>query len=314
MTECSPNTPMPAQKPRYIGRFAPSPTGPLHLGSLFTAVASWLHARQLGGQWLVRIEDLDPPREQAGASEQILETLQQWGLESDGPILRQSQRLALYEQALQTLLAQHQAYACSCSRKQIASAELAGPEGWRYNGHCRQHPADTKRQHSIRLDSRGETITFVDELQGPHTENPEQLYGDFSLKRADGFIAYQLAVVVDDAAQGVSHVVRGIDLLSSTSRQIRLQQTLQLPTPQYCHLPVIVEANGQKLSKQNLAEPISTHYHTETMQLILKLLGLNLPNSLKNSTAPALLEWAIQHWEPTGLKNKNSLNLPSYRR
>lgn len=309
--ECSPQATMPVRKPHYIGRFAPSPTGPLHLGSLFTAVASWLHARQHGGQWLIRIEDLDPPREQAGASQHILETLHQWGLESDGTIMRQSQRLPAYEQALQSLLSKHQAYACGCSRKQIASAQLEGPEGWRYNGHCRHNPADTTKQHSIRLDSRGEPITFVDELQGPQTESPEQLYGDFALKRADGFIAYQLAVVVDDAAQGVSHVVRGIDLLSSTSRQIRLQQCMQLPTPQYCHLPVIVAANGQKLSKQNLATPVSQYYQTNTMQLILNLLGLSLPSSLRDSSAPTVLEWAVEHWQATALEKISSLKMAS---
>lgn len=309
MTECSPSSTQTAVLTSpYVGRFAPSPSGPLHLGSLAAAVISWLHARQHQGQWLVRMEDLDPPREPEGTAEHILETLHNWGLNSDLPVLFQSQRLQAYQQALDTLLSKQQAYACNCSRKQVAAMGLVSPEGWRYNGHCRTHPADPNKQHCIRLDSRGDKLSFTDELQGLQEDNPEQRYGDFVLKRADGLFAYQLASVLDDAYQGVTHVVRGIDLLSSTSRQIRLQQSLGLPSVSYCHFPVLIAANGQKLSKQNLAPGIPAQYSAKTLCLVLRLIGLTVPNALQNANAATLLDWAIEHWQADGLQSKSEIN------
>lgn len=306
MTECSTSPPT-KQSLGYIGRFAPSPTGLLHYGSLLTAVASWLHARQHQGQWIIRIEDLDPPREQAGASDAIIRTLANWGMESDQTIWFQSQRLDSYQQQIESLLKNQKAYRCYCSRKQVAAARLTGPEGYRYNGHCRQISGDLAQQHSIRFNCSGPDISFIDELQGHITENPEQLYGDFPIKRADGYIAYQLATVMDDAAQHISHVVRGIDLLSSTSRQIGLQKSLNFSTPGYCHLPVVINAKGQKLSKQTFATPVGEHYSANTLTKVLNQLGLDVPNDMTNADASTLLNWAIAHWNVSNLAGKKSL-------
>lgn len=311
MNDCSPSIPTntnPANSGAdYIGRFAPSPTGLLHFGSLLTAVGSWLHARQHGGQWIIRIEDLDPPREQAGASDAIIRTLANWGMESDQAIWFQSQRLHHYQGYIEQLLDSQKAYRCYCSRKQVATAGLKGPEGWRYNGRCRSRTEQLNQQHCIRFDSRGEDINLDDELQASCTENPEQLYGDFPIQRADGYIAYQLATVVDDQAQHISHVVRGIDLLSSTSRQIRLQQTLGFNTPKYCHLPVVVNDDDQKLSKQTYAQPISEDYEPGTLISVLKLLGANPPKDLQDCDAATLLAWGKDHWKPAELSGKKTL-------
>ena len=291
----------------YIGRFAPSPTGKLHLGSLFAAVASWLHAKQHQGQWLVRMEDLDPPREEPGAADHILQTLKAWGLESDAPVLFQSHRHQAYQSVITQLLASGLAYRCSCSRKQVAAAGLQGPEGWRYNGHCRTQLASENTQHCIRLNTKDLEVTFDDELQGLRRENPEQLFGDFPIRRADGFYAYQLAVVLDDAAQGVTHVVRGIDIMSSTSRQIALQQRLGLQQPQYCHLPVLSGDNGQKLSKQNLATPIPQDYDPALMLWVLEALGMKPPQFLHKEKPQAALIWATEHWQPRQLLRTESI-------
>lgn len=311
MMECSTATANSTDKNSgaYIGRFAPSPTGPLHLGSIYAALGSYLHARAHGGQWLIRIEDLDPPREQAGASEHILQTLKNWGLESDQAVLFQSQRLGAYQDYAQQLLAEAQAYPCSCSRKQVQAMGQTSPEGWRYNGHCRTKPADTSQQYCLRLDSRGHSVRFEDELQGWQEDNPEQLYGDFVIRRADGFFAYQLAVVVDDAFQNISHIVRGIDLMSSTSRQIRLQQKLQLPQPQYCHLPVLTDQTGQKLSKQNHAEAIASEYQGRQMLWLLAALGLSPPASLASAPADSALQWAVEHWQTQKLASRQQITV-----
>lgn len=313
MPDCST---APLNSAPYVGRFAPSPTGKLHLGSLFTAVASWLHAKSHQGSWLVRMEDLDPPREEPGAAEHILETLHNWGLESDGPVRFQSQRLAHYQALTQQLLDSGQAYRCYCSRKQIAAAGLSSPEGWRYNGHCKQHPQTRPaQQHSVRLncqlDAKQAQIAFNDELQGYQANNPEALYGDFPIKRADGFFAYQLAVVADDFSQGVTHVVRGIDLMHSTTRQIRLQNALGYPTPQYCHLPVLIGADGQKLSKQNLAKPIPQQYDAQTMLWVLNTLGIKAPHDAATQNPKQLLNWAISHWQTESLSNITELAIAS---
>lgn len=296
----------------YIGRFAPSPTGLLHFGSLLTAVASWLQARQQNGQWIIRIEDLDPPREQAGASDTIIRTLANWGMESDQTIWFQSERLAHYQSHIEHLLDSHQAYRCYCSRKEVATAGLESPEGWRYNGHCRDHnqkpEQKTEQQHCIRFDSRGDEIQFNDELQGSFSENPEQLFGDFPIQRADGYIAYQLATVVDDHAQGISHIVRGIDLLSSTSRQIRLQQALQFARPEYCHLPIVLNSDGQKLSKQTHAPEISETYSASTLIAALRQLKIAVPENFNNCPAQELLDWAKDQWKPLDLIGKKTIN------
>jgi len=250
----------------YAGRFAPSPTGLLHAGSLVAALASWLDARAHQGRWLVRIEDVDTPRCIPGAGEQILQQLAICGLVPDGPVLWQSQRGDLYQQALDRLIAQGLAYPCGCSRKDIEAAQTSPTERHHaqvYPGTCREglngKPARAWRLNvqAVR-EARGlHAITrWTDRRLGEQAEDVAQAVGDFVLRRADGLWAYQLAVVVDDAAQGVTDVVRGEDLADNTARQIMLQQALGLPTPRYMHTPLVLGANGEKLSKQNGAQAL----------------------------------------------------------
>ena len=228
--------------PHYIGRFAPSPTGLLHIGSLLTAIASYADARAHGGQWLLRMEDLDPPREMAGAADNILFTLEQFGFEWDGAVAYQSQRHALYRAALGSLKTAGLAYPCYCSRKDWHAAAQMGVDGFVYNGACRPNNVfrlhqNTRKTPAWRMMVRDETIAFEDEIVGHYAQNLAHDIGDFVLLRADGYWAYQLAVVVDDAAQGITHIVRGQDLLVSTPRQMYLQRSLKMPTPHYAHLP-----------------------------------------------------------------------------
>jgi glutamyl-Q tRNA(Asp) synthetase len=239
----------------YLGRFAPSPTGALHFGSLVAALASWLDARAANGRWLVRIEDLDTPRAQAGATDDILRTLAGLGLEWDGTVAYQSQRLALYERALETLC--QYTYWCACSRREIADSSLglAADGAQIYPGTCRDGIRSSRQPRALRMRASG-LVTFEDRVQGGQQQLLERDLGDFVLRRADGPFAYQLAVVVDDADQGVTNVVRGADLLDSTPRQIYLQRLLGYPQPQYLHIPAAVNAAGEKLSKQTGALPI----------------------------------------------------------
>ncbi len=231
-----PSTPL---APSYRGRFAPSPTGLLHAGSLTTAVGSYLQARSQGGEWLLRIEDLDPPREMPGASAAILRTLEAFGFAWDGPVVRQSQRLDAYQQALDQLIAQQRAYPCACTRREIALAGHPGLDGVVYPGTCRAGLPAGRHGRAWRLRVPAGRICFEDGLHGRIEQDVSACVGDYVLKRADGLFAYQLAVVVDDAWQGVNAVVRGADLLDSTTRQIVLQQALGVPTPSYMHLPVL---------------------------------------------------------------------------
>ncbi len=255
-----------AASERYVGRFAPSPTGLLHAGSLVAALASWLDARAHGGAWLVRIEDLDTPRNVAGATDAIVAQLDRLGLRADGAIVRQSERTALYEAALQRLVAVGRAYPCACSRRDLALAAAAPAgdvaSGERvYPGTCR-NGLGGKAARSIRLrvesspGSGDAVVAWHDRRLGAQQEDVARAVGDFVLQRADGVFAYQLAVVVDDAAQGVTDVVRGEDLAASTARQIVLQRALGLPTPRYLHVPLVVGPDGSKLSKQTGAQPL----------------------------------------------------------
>jgi glutamyl-Q tRNA(Asp) synthetase len=250
-----------------IGRFAPSPSGPLHFGSLVAALASWLDARAAGGRWLVRVEDLDRPRVQPGAADDILRTLERLGLYWDGAVAFQSRRIAFYERALARL---RSTYPCGCSRREIAdsSVNLAADGAQVYPGTCRAGlPAGrTARAERVRVEGN---ISFADRVQGILTQDLEREVGDFVLRRADGQFAYQLAVVVDDADQAITDVVRGADLLDSTPRQIYLQRLLGLPTPRYLHVPVAVDASGEKLSKHAGARPIDRH----DLQRALRFLG-----------------------------------------
>jgi len=240
----------------YVGRFAPSPTGPLHFGSLVAAFASYMEARTAKGRWLLRIEDLDRPREQPGAVDQILRALERLGFEWDGPVLWQSARLERYRAVLEDLSRRGFAYPCGCSRKELEDSVLAIDGSRIYPGTCRNGLAPGKSPRAVRLRTHAAPIGFDDLIQGPVQQRVERAVGDFVLRRADGVYAYQLAVVVDDLDQGVTDVVRGADLLDSTARQIHLQRILGARTPRYAHVPVAVDAAGQKLSKQTGAMPI----------------------------------------------------------
>jgi len=255
----------------YVGRFAPSPTGPLHFGSLVAALASWLDARAAEGRWLVRIEDLDPPRAVPGAADEILRTLDRLGLGWDGPVLYQSRRSASYEAALESL----DTYWCGCTRREIADSSIGrATDGAQiYPGTCRTGLAPGKTPRALRLRTGGEEIAFTDRVQGPQRQILEREIGDFVLLRADGQFAYQLAVVVDDAEQGVTDVVRGADLLDSTPRQIFLQRLLGYPMPRYLHVPAAVNEAGEKLSKQTGALPVDIERKAEELARALTFLG-----------------------------------------
>ena len=260
-----------SEQRHYRGRFAPSPTGPLHLGSALAALASWLDARAHGGLWLVRMEDLDPPREQPGADRLILDLLDAIGLRSDTAVFYQSHRSGAYAQAVAQLLDAGMAFECRCSR-----SDLAASEGL-HRGPCRESAANAERTPAIRLRVPDVEIEFDDRIQGRQRQNLCRDVGDFVLRRADGPYAYQLAVVVDDAAQQITDIVRGADLLDSTPRQIYLQQCLGLPTPRYAHLPVLLGADGQKLSKQNLAPALSPDEFRQQLPRIAAWLGQPVP-------------------------------------
>ncbi|MBU3693795.1 MAG: tRNA glutamyl-Q(34) synthetase GluQRS [Rhodocyclaceae bacterium] len=277
--------------PRYIGRFAPSPTGPLHAGSMLTALASWLDARAAGGAWHLRIEDLDPPRCVPAAEAQILDTLAGWGLHQDGPLVRQSTRTAAYEAALARLGAQ--LYPCACSRREIADSSVHGIDGPVYPGTCRAG-LEGRAARALRVRVADADITVDDRLQGAIRQNLARDTGDFVVRRADGLFAYQLAVVVDDAELGVTDIVRGADLLDSTPRQVHLQRLLGVPTPRYLHLPVLVNADGEKLSKQTLAQPVSAADVDALLDPLLAQLG---QPATGGGALERRLARAVQHWD-----------------
>ncbi|OGS92431.1 MAG: tRNA glutamyl-Q(34) synthetase GluQRS [Gallionellales bacterium GWA2_60_18] len=321
----------------YRGRFAPSPTGPLHFGSLAAAVGSYLDARHHHGTWLVRMEDLDVPRCVPGAAEDILRTLDAFGLHSDEPILYQSQRTAAYEEALQRLKDSGAAYPCCCTRREIADSALHGIEGPVYPGTCRNGIPTGREGRAWRvrtdlpsplggegLGERGDcgislpsphpspckgegVVAFDDALQGHLTQHLETDIGDFVVKRADGLFAYQLAVVVDDAFQHITHVVRGADLLHSTPRQLWLQRLLGLSTPHYLHLPIAVNAQGEKLSKQTLAPAITTDEVVATLISVLDFLRQQPPAELLQGSIEEVLDWAAHNWQPERMKGCRQL-------
>ncbi len=278
----------------YRGRFAPSPTGLLHAGSLTTAVGSYLHARSQGGQWQLRIEDLDPPREVPGAADAILRTLEALGFTWDGPVIWQSQRLTAYQDALDALIASGHAYPCACTRREIALAGYPGVDGVVYPGTCRNGLAAGKAGRAWRLHVPAGEVMFMDGHYGAQRQDVAHQVGDYVLKRADGLFAYQLAVVVDDAWQGISEVVRGADLLDSTPRQIVLQRALNAPTPRYTHLPLLVNAAGEKLSKQTLAPAIRPDQAADELRLALTRLNHVPPADCQG--LDELWGWALAHW------------------
>jgi glutamyl-Q tRNA(Asp) synthetase len=282
----------------YIGRFAPSPTGPLHFGSLLAALASYLEARAAGGRWLVRMEDLDPPREVPGAADAILRTLAAYDFHWDGPVLYQSQRAEAYHEAIARLRRAGLAYDCGCTRKEIRAVAAAAGAGGVYPGTCRGGLPPGKSPRAVRLRTYPECIDFADAVQGRSGQVLASEVGDFVVRRADGLFAYQLAVVVDDAAQGVTHVVRGADLLDSTPRQIYLLRCLGLAVPRYTHIPVAASPEGLKLSKQTQAPPLPDDDPVPALVRALAFLGQPLPPRAERMSLAAFWEWAMEVWDP----------------
>jgi len=285
--------------PPYRGRFAPSPTGALHLGSLCTAVASWIDARAAGGAWYLRIEDIDPPREVPGADTAILQCLEAHDLSWDGPVLFQSQRSEVYAAALGQLRRDGLTYPCACTRRALRA------QGGPYPGTCRARPAPPAGPHAIRFRVPEEPICFEDRLHRRQCESLPIGSGDFILKRRDGLWAYQLAVVVDDAAQGITDIVRGEDLLSSTARQIALQRALAYPTPSYLHLPLVVDAAGQKWAKQTGAPALDNAQARSNLHRALTLLGLQ---SDPQAPCHRQLDEGVRQW-PAITLHKGPLSL-----
>lgn len=283
---------MTEQSPPYVGRFAPSPTGPLHFGSLVAAVASYCDARAAGGRWLLRMEDIDPPREMKGAADLILRQMEAYGFEWDGDVLFQHSRSTAYEAALQQLEKQGDIFWCRCSR-----AELSRLGSNAYPGICRGFTTP-RDDAAIRLRVAKGVTRFHDAVFGAQSENVREKTGDFILRRRDGLFSYQLAVVVDDAAQGITHVVRGADLLDNTARQIVLQEKLGFPALNYCHLPLALHADGSKLSKQTHATALPLPASTEMLRQALRFLHQPPPDSSEGLTPAALLHHAVAHWQP----------------
>lgn len=281
----------------YRGRFAPSPTGPLHFGSLVAAVGSFLEARVRGGEWLLRIEDVDEPRCSRGVADAMLATLEAFGFAWDGVVMWQSARKPRYAELLEQLKRDGLAYPCACTRRELADSALAPDGAHVYPGICRNGLPPGKAARAWRLRVDDARIAFDDAIQGRVAQQLARDVGDFVLLRADGYFAYQLAVVADDADQGITHVVRGADLLDSTPRQIHLQRCLGLPTPEYAHLPVVLNAEGEKLSKQTLAAPIDAVSPAPTLHAALEFLGQSPPAALRTAEVGELWRWALDHWD-----------------
>ena len=291
---------MPTPAPAYTGRFAPTPSGYLHFGSLLAALASWLDARHVGGRWLLRMEDLDPPREMPGAQDAILRTLDSYGLHWDGPVLRQSERLPAYQACLEQLFRQGLAYACLCSRKTLEASRGI------YPGTCRNACHDPAGA-AIRLRVPELQYCFTDRVQGRFCQHLGRELGDFVIRRRDGLYAYQLAVVLDDAWQGVSDVVRGADLLDNTPRQLYLQELLGLPSPRYLHVPLIIQPDGHKLGKRYRSPPLSPEQASPLLLRALRALGQQPPADLQGATPGEILAWAKLHWDASAIPRSRTL-------
>lgn len=281
----------------YRGRFAPSPTGPLHAGSLVAALGSYLEARTNHGVWLVRIDDLDPLRVVRGSADEILRTLEACALEWDGGIVYQSTRGPAYHAAVHALRGAGRLYACACSRREIAEAGLFGIEGYVYPGTCRGGLPETRAARAWRLATDENAIAFDDAVQGRMEQTLARDVGDFVLYRADRVYAYHLAAALDDAEEAITHVVRGADLLDSTPRHIYLQRLLGLPTPHYAHLPILVNARGEKLSKQTHAPAVDRANTVPAMLDALRFLGQSPPADLARASAREVVRWAEAHWQ-----------------
>jgi glutamyl-Q tRNA(Asp) synthetase len=289
----------PGSRIGYIGRFAPSPTGELHFGSLLAALASYLEAQKSAGLWLVRMEDIDKPREVAGSAESIIVELARWGMCPAKAVLYQSRRIAAYQAACDRLVESDLAYWCGCSRGEIADSGI-------YPGTCSNGLPAGKKPRALRLRTPDQDIGFVDDVQGRLTQNLRRECGDFIIRRADGLFAYQLAVVVDDAYQQVTHVVRGADLLDSTPRQIWLQRCLGLPEPGYMHIPLVVQRDGRKLSKRIQSDPLRTLDCLQGLRLAMRCLGQNIPDLEWQDS----WNWIKEHWNPALIPRCRSRTLP----
>lgn len=297
--------------PAYCGRFAPSPTGELHLGSLLAATGSYLAACAVGGRWLVRMEDLDQDREVPGAADRILRTLEAFGFQWHGAVARQSQRTAYYEEAVESLQAAGRVFRCTCTRARLSGLPRTPGGEAIYPGTCRDAgvPPDVEASLRFHTGPAGRAIQVTDALQGPMAQDVAVEVGDFVIRRRDGFHAYQLAVVVDDASQQVTEVVRGCDLLDNTPRQVLLQQALGLPTPGYAHLPLLLEPDGAKLSKRARAVPLQASKAPETLHMALDLLGQSPPAELRRADVRALWAWAAENWDPAPLRGRRAIRL-----
>jgi glutamyl-Q tRNA(Asp) synthetase len=297
----------------YRGRFAPSPTGPLHFGSLVAAVGSYLEARARNGEWLVRIEDPDPPRVVPGAADEILRALEACHMLWDGPVVRQSERSDAYHSALHQLRERGVVYPCACSRREVADSAVMGIEGYVYRGSCRKGLPSGKRARAQRVYTHGALVVFEDAVQGRIEHDLEKEIGDFVLYRADGVYAYQLAVVIDDAGQNITDVVRGADLLASTPRQIHLQRLLGLATPRYIHLPVAVNEAGEKLSKQTLAAPVDPAQPVPALVGALAFLGQCPPPELRRASPTEFWDWALKNWDLARVPRVRTVPVPHVR-
>ena len=287
----------------YRGRFAPSPTGPLHFGSLLAAVASYLQAVVAGGEWLVRIEDIDPPREASGAAEQIITALRVHGFHWSGDILFQRHNLQRFEAVVESLIERRLAFACTCSRETVRETARPGPVGPIYPGTCRNKKFDDQNDHAIRMRAASQHVSFEDQLQGPVDCSLDRDIGDFVIRRKGGLIAYSLAVALDDHDQGITEIVRGIDLLHFTPAQIHLQRVLGLKTPAYMHVPIAVTTGGDKLSKQTGAPALDVQKPVENLFRCLKVLRQQPPSELLSSSIGAIWDWASENWRPDKLAN-----------
>ncbi len=295
----------------YIGRFAPSPTGPLHFGSLVAAVGSYLEAKKNNGKWLLRIEDIDPPREITGATTSIIKTLELFGFEWDGDIIYQSERYDIYQEYVDKLITESQAYPCGCSRKEIAAVSPRSANGLIYPGTCREDLND-KEPRSTRLLTENIKIHFRDQVQGDIFRNIETDSGDYIIRRADDLYAYNLAVVIDDQLSGITDIVRGYDLLPCTCQHIYLQRVLHFATPAYTHLPIAVNDSGQKLSKQNLAKEINSVQRVKTLYNAIAFLNQAPDKYLLTADLQDIWKWAVTNWDITKIKGIQEKPAPQY--
>ena len=295
----------------YRGRFAPSPTGELHFGSLIAAVGSYLDAKSNGGEWLVRIEDLDKPREVPAASYKILKSLEVLGMEWDHEVIYQNQRKDIYENVLTVFNKRGLIYPCTCTRKEISNSSIAGISGQIYAGTCRNNLQKDDYLGAIRIKTNNNIIEFEDTLHGLINQSLQNEIGDFILRRSDKIYAYQLAVVVDDSAQGITNVVRGADLLDSTPRQIYLQKLLGYPTPIYTHLPVAVNNDGEKLSKQTKAAHLDISNPVKQLIEAVNFLGQEPPIELLRENLMSFWKWAFINWDPEKIHKKRIISFPA---